>query len=241
MQFYHSKVLNNVSNITHAFTTKVSGNLAFHVNDNPKVVQLNHTVLAKKLNYDKKTLIHMKQIHSNIVHLVDVKDNFDNPPTCDALITDKLNTPLMVMVADCSPLLFFDTKKNIIAVAHAGREGTFSNIIKNVINSFKENYNSNAQDIIVSIGASIKKCCYEVGDEIYKESCELNLNYAIEKKDKNYYLNISKILKTQLLDAGVKEQNIEICNECSCCEDKKYFSYRADKKSGRFCGVILLK
>ncbi|WP_324172337.1 peptidoglycan editing factor PgeF [Sulfurimonas sp.] len=254
MQFYHSKLLSNISNITHAFTTIQSGNLAFHVNDEINNVNINHINLSKKLNYNKQSLIHMKQIHSKTVHTVDANDNFNNAPTCDALITDKINTPLMVMVADCSPLLFFDTKKNVIAVAHAGREGTFSNIVKNVINSFKENYNSNPKDIIVSIGASIKKCCYEVGDEIYKESCSLNLNYAIEKKDESYYLDISKILKTQLLDAGVEEKNIEISTECSCCEEDKvnsearegslgykYFSYRANKKSGRFCGVIFLK
>ncbi len=267
MQFYHSKLLSNVSNVTHAFTTKATKNLAFHVQDKIQNVLNNHLNLSLALNYDKKTLVHMKQIHSNIVHTIDTTDNFENPPTCDALVTNKINTPLMVMVADCSPLLFYDDVQKVIAVAHAGREGTFSNIVENVIKSFKNNYNSNASDIIVSIGASIKKCCYEVGVEIYDEASRLNLEYAIEKDHNKYYLDISKILKTQLLDAGIKEKNIEISDECSCCEKNKvnceakegslgykvncearegslgykYFSYRADKKSGRFAGIIFLK
>ncbi|MEA2090905.1 MAG: laccase domain-containing protein, partial [Campylobacterota bacterium] len=123
MKIYQSKLLNNFSNLTHAFTTRESGNLAFHVDDNPKNVQRNHELLASKLNYEKRRLVHMKQIHSDIVHLVDANDNFGNPPTCDALITDKKNIPIMVMVADCSPILFYNDKQKVIAVAHAGRQG----------------------------------------------------------------------------------------------------------------------
>jgi len=136
MKFYHSTILNNISNLKSVFTTKYSGNLAFHVNDDKRVVKNNHNRLANELKYDKNSLIYMKQIHSDIVHVVNNNDNFYNPPTCDALITNKINTPLMVMVADCSPILFYDTEKKIIAVAHAGRAGAFKNIPKNVINSF---------------------------------------------------------------------------------------------------------
>ncbi|MEA1892800.1 MAG: peptidoglycan editing factor PgeF [Campylobacterota bacterium] len=241
MKIIQSNLLNSFCNITHAFTTKEFGNLAFHVNDDIRAVKQNHKNLSKTLNYSKITLVHMKQVHSNIIHIVDEYDNFNNPPTCDALITDRIETPLMVMAADCSPILFYDKKNRVIAVAHAGRKGAFSNIVKNVINSFQNNYNSDAKNIYVSIGANIGSCCYRVGDEIYRETKKLNLDYAIKKKSKNYYLDIRKILKKQLLSSGIIEKNIEISNDCTCCISDKYFSYRADSLTGRFCGVILLK
>ena len=240
MKFYHSNLLNSFDNITHAFTTKDSGNLAFHVNDNELHVISNHELLAKELGYEKNSLIHMKQIHSDIVHIVNENDNFDNPPTCDALITNKPNTPLMVMVADCSPILFYDDKQKVIAVAHAGRQGAFKNIVKNVIDSFKHEFGSDAKDIHVSVGASIGSCCYEVGKEIYEETKELGLEYAIQKRDDSYYLDVSKILETQLLTCGIKKENIEFCNECTCCNSKKYNSYRAEPSTGRFAGIIKL-
>lgn len=249
MKFYQSKLLNNYANLTHAFTTKSGGeslapysslNLAFHVGDNPLTVQINHELLAKKLSYEKRTLVHMKQIHSNIVKIVTQNDNFDAPPTCDALITNKKNIPLMVMVADCSALLFYDDVQKVIAVAHAGRAGAFQNIIKNVVSSFVENFHSNREDIRVSIGANIGACCYEVGDEIYEEAKKLELEYALHKKNGRYYLDVNKILKTQLLEAGIETNNIEISDECSCCLREKYFSYRADGITGRFCGVLML-
>ncbi|QOY51554.1 peptidoglycan editing factor PgeF [Candidatus Sulfurimonas baltica] len=241
MKFYQSNLLNNFSNISQVFTLRESGNLAFHVNDNILHVRTNHDILAKELSYNLNSLIHMKQIHSDIVHVVNDNDSFTNPPTCDAIITDRLNTPLMVMVADCSPILFYDDKKKVIAVAHAGRAGAFKNIVKNVIDSFVNNFNSEINNIHVTIGASIGSCCYEVGTEIFYEAKELNLEYAIEKKDESFYLDISKILKKQLLACGIKKDNIEISTECTKCNSDKYFSYRDDSLTGRFAGVIELK
>ncbi len=249
MEIYQSYLLNSFSDLTHCFTTKDGGvsnkaysslNLAFHVEDDAKLVNKNHALLADELNYNTKTLVHMKQIHSDIVHIVSLDDNFKNPPTCDALITDKQNTPLMVMVADCSPILFYDSVKKVIAVAHAGRQGAFKNIVKNVIESFKNDFGSNTDDILVTIGASIGECCYEVGVEIYEEAKELNLEHSMSKRDNSYYLNVSDILKKQLLDSGVQKENIEISNECTCCNNDRYFSYRADGTTGRFAGVIKL-
>ena len=249
MQLKRSKLLNNFANVKHAFTTKNGGvskdtytslNLAFHVNDNPWHVDINHNTLANELGFEKNSLVHMKQIHSDIVHIVADADNFKTPPTCDALITDKTNTPLMVMVADCSPVLFYDDEKKVIAVAHAGRAGAFKNIVKNVVNSFIKNFGSDAKNIYVSIGASIGECCYEVGSEIYDEACEKDLEYAMSERDNSYYLNVGKILESQLLACGIKKEHIEISNECSCCKNDTYFSYRADGVTGRFAGVIEL-
>jgi len=248
MKLQKSKLLNKFKNITHAFSTSSGGissgnfktlNLAFHVNDDINLVQKNHQILADKLNYEKISLVYMNQIHSNIVKTLASDNNFQTPLTCDALITNKLKTPLMVMVADCAPILFYDAKKRVIAVAHSGRVGTFKNIVKNVIDSFKENYNSNTKDIFVSIGAKINICCYEVSHDIFTEAKELNLEYAIEERDKKIYLDIDKILYSQLIESGIKKENIDASNECTCC-NSKYFSYRRDKITGRFAGVIVL-
>ncbi len=241
MQIIHSKLLKQFKNLTQGFTTKQNGNLAFHVGENKEAVIQNHKALAKELGYHYETLIHMEQIHSNKCRVVKISDDFFHPPRCDALITDKKYTPLMVMVADCSPILFYDAQQEIIAVAHAGRAGTFSNIIHNVVKNFQDNYHSLTEDIFVSIGASIGECCYEVGEEIVTEAEALSLSYSISKRENSYYLNISKILHTQLLNAGIQEQNIEFINECSCCNQKSYYSYRGEGKTGRFAGVLMLK
>lgn len=241
MKFYHSKLLNDFSNLMSIFTTKDSGNIAFHVNDDELNVLSNHELLAKKLGYEMDSLVHMKQIHSDIVHVVNEDDNFNNPPTCDAVITDRKNTPLMVMVADCSPILFYDDKKKVIAAAHAGRQGAFKNIVKNVVDCFVKEFDSDTKDIHVSVGASIGSCCYEVGSEIDTEAKELSLEYAMHKRDGRFYLDVSSIIKKQLLDCGVKKEHIGFCGDCTCCSKDTYNSYRAEPSTGRFAGIIMLK
>ncbi|WP_373073327.1 peptidoglycan editing factor PgeF [Sulfurimonas sp.] len=222
------------------FTSKEDGNLAFHVGDDELKVINNHQILSLKHSYDLEKLVHMKQIHSDIVHIIDEKDNFENPPTCDALITNKKHTPLMVMVADCTPVLFFDEIKGVIAVAHAGRQGAFKNIVKNVLDSFVSDFNSDIKNIKVSIGASICTNCYEVGDEIDQEAKDLNLSYAIERIDEKFYLDVNKIILNQLHECGIKDQNIELTKKCSSCDEKEYYSYRREGQTGRFAGVIIL-
>lgn len=240
MKFYYSKKLTSFTNLTHAFTTKQIGNLAFHVGDDKLSVEKNHENLAQILNYEKRALVHMKQIHSDIIVSAD-EYSFENPPTCDALITNKQNTPLMVMVADCSAVLFYDDMQKVIAVAHAGRAGTFKNIVKTVIERMSLEFGSDPKDIIVSIGASIGVCCYEVGSEIYDEAKTLELQYAMQKRDGSFYLDVNKILKKQLLSCGVDEENIEILDVCTSCNTHSFFSYRAEKETGRFAGVLIMK
>lgn len=240
MKFYQSKLLNNFPAISHLFTTKKNNNLAFHVNDVEADVIHNHQALAADCGYNLDALVHMRQIHSNDVVIVTKEHNFLHPPTCDALITNKKDIPLMVMVADCAPLLFYDTQKNTIAVAHAGRAGTFKNIVQKVLKAFTKDFQANLSDIIVSIGPSIGACCYEVGKEIYEEAKRLDLDFAVALKNERYFLNIKKILKKQLLEAGIDEKNIEISSICNACNTQDFYSYRVEKKTGRFAGVIRL-
>ena len=249
MQIIQSNLLKKFTKLDSVFTTRYTGvsqapydslNLAFHVEDNPNDVETNHDLLAKELGYEKESLIHMRQIHSNLVHIVNSNDYFLAPRECDALITDRPDIPLMVMVADCSPVLFYDEGQKVIAVAHAGRQGAFKNIVKNVLGAMEHAFKSNPENIYVTIGASIGVCCYEVGSEIYDEAKEIGLEYAFEVIEDKYYLDVNKILKSQLLAYGIKEENLEISDECTCCHNEKYFSYRADGVTGRFAGVIKL-
>ena len=122
----------------------------------------------------------MRQIHSDKIIIVDpAQHNFENPPECDALITDKINIPLMVMVADCTPVLFFDPIKKVIAVAHAGRAGALKQIVPKTINKMSITYGTLAKNVLVVLGPSIGACCYEVGESIAKEVSELGYTLAV--------------------------------------------------------------
>ena len=220
--------------VFYTFTDKNDGNLAFHVEDNEINVIKNRKNLALKLGYNYEDLVYMNQIHSANIIVVD-----ENSPklvdNCDSIITRSKNLPLMVMVADCIPILMFDDKQGIIAAIHAGRNSTFLEISKKTAEIFIEKFSSNPEDINVVFGASIQKCCYEVSEDLSK----IVENSFGKEFVENNYIDLQGINKKQLNDLGIK--NIEISNICTKCGDKSYFSYRKDKKTGRFAGIIILK
>jgi len=252
MKTVNASLFSACSAIAHTFTTRHGGhskapyagnNLAFHVGDDKEVVVQNHKQLAQQIGYDVMDLVHMRQIHSDKVIIVDPKmHDFENPPECDALITNLTNIPLMVMVADCTPVLFFDPVQNVIGVAHAGRAGTLKGIVPKTIQKMHTAFGSSIDDILVVLGPSIGNCCYEIGKEIAQEVMHQGYASAVEKRLRDYYLDVKKIILHQLQESGVKHSHIEDLSSCNACHHHDYFSYRAEKQvTGRFSGIMMLR
>jgi len=213
-------------------------NLALHVEDNPIDVLKNREILAKNHNFYIDNLIYMEQTHSDNIQVI--HDSLVNKiENCDGIITNKPNIPLMVMVADCIPVLLYDKEKKVIGAVHAGRNGTFKSISSKAVRVMKENFNSNPKDIVVSLGASIHSCCYEVGEDLANIAIKNFGQKYVIKKQNSFYLDLQTLNKDQLTKVGVLEENIKISKICTSC-DKNYFSYRRDGKTGRFAGVIKL-
>jgi YfiH family protein len=215
------------------FTSKEDKNLAFHVNDDELEVKKNRHNLSLKYEYNNDTLKYMNQTHSNKVLIV---NNEQNIYDCDGLVSSLKDTTLMVMVADCIPILFYDEINEVIAVAHAGRNGTYLNISKNVIDIMKDNFNCQVENIKVILGPSIQMCCYEVSPEL----ALIASNSFGESIEKDRYINLQKINENQLLEQKIPKENIEISPTCTKCGDGNYFSYRQNKNCGRFAGIISL-
>ena len=220
--------------VKYFFSDKTDGNLAYHVGDIKENVDKNRQKLALKYDYKNEDLCYMNQIHSANVVVVD-----ENSPkyidNCDALITKTKNLPLMVMVADCIPILMFDEVKGVIAAIHAGRNSTFLKISEITAKEMIENFSCKTENIKVIMGPSIQKCCYEVNDE---------LKNIVEKSFGKEFvignnIDLQGINKKLLENLGIK--NIEISSICTKCSNKPYFSYRKEKNTGRFAGVITFK
>ncbi|MDX1295303.1 MAG: peptidoglycan editing factor PgeF [Sulfurimonadaceae bacterium] len=238
----HSRLLSAFDDIVHAFTERSEGNIAFHVDDTADHVHDRQQELAERLGYERRHLIHMCQVHSDTIVAASDEHGYDMPPTCDATITDRPGQPLMVMVADCTPILLYDSETKVVAAVHAGRKGAFENIVGKSIERMVKDYGCEAKNIIAVLGPSIRACCYEVGKEINKEAEELGLEYAMQEQNGRYYLNVNAIILKQLESAGVSQAHTESLATCTSCENNRFFSYRADgQKTGRFAGVIMLK
>ena len=206
------------------FTSRADGNLALHVGDDPELVSKNRLALSARLGLPSHNVKYMNQVHGNLVGIVDK----DSPLiTADALFTTDKKIALVVLVADCIPILL--RSERAIAAVHVGRQGLVKKIIDNTINAF---YKIGDRDIYATIGPAICGTCYEVSPEMYREvianfpSCATN--------DKDHSLDLVSGAIAQLNDHGV-----HITNRSSCTrESSNLYSFRADQKCGRFAGVI---
>ena len=188
-----------------------------------------------------KNLTSNIQIHSDIVNTVDYL-NIGDKNEGDALVTNLENVPLLIFTADCVPVAIIDKNKKAIGLAHAGWKGTYSEIAKKTIEKMKELYNSNSEDLICVIGASIGECCYEVSEDLYNkfsDKFKSNVDRLYSINNNKYYLNLQNINKHSLKDIGVKEENIINLDICTNCNSNKFHSYRAHNQTPRRIGTVL--
>ena len=216
------------------FTTAKDGNMSHYTEKQAGQVDQTRQNLAKRYNFKIENLKYMHQIHSSKIAIISKERNFYDG--YDGLITDQYHTPLVVMVADCIPILFWDKCKGVIGVAHAGRNGTYLNISSNMVSTMSNEYDCKVENIEVISGPSIQKCCYEVSKEL-SNIAEKNFGNEVVN---GRYIDLPLINKNQLLQCGVLKQNIEISHTCTKCGGKKYFSYRRNKNCGRFAGILWL-
>ena len=220
--------------------------LALHTGEDKTSIQENRKKIA--------THFHNKNLHfvvANQTHSANIKI-IDNASTqgwesiesaiqdCDALITNRANVILTILTADCVPILLFDPKQKVVAAIHAGWRGTKEHILIKTIKKMSKNFHSNPKNIIAGIAPAIGRCCYEVDTNVAKYFT--HIPNAFSPKNEKYMLDLPHINKLQLLEAGVKEENIEMSHICTACTVDDFFSYRKEQGcSGRFMSMIGLK
>lgn len=194
-----------------------------------------------KHEFTLKNLSKNKQIHSNIVNKID-KTNIGQIIEGDAIITNEKNVPLVILTADCVPVVLVDIENKAVGLAHAGWRGTYGKICEETLKSMKDSYNTNPKDVIAIIGPSIGSCCYEVSYDLI-EKFEKLLPNADEKiyeiKEKKYYLNLWKINTQILKEFGVLKSNIINMNICTSCNCDRFFSYRKHQKTQKRIGTFI--
>ena len=274
LQILQADALTTPTWLIHGFSTRPGGasdlagekvlNLGFAEWDAKENVLENRRRFQSALGADSFTLIALKQIHSDVIHLFE--DFPAEPCRGDASATNRSGLLLAVQTADCVPILLADLKRRAIAAVHAGWRGTLQRIVAKTIGKMQMQFGSRPADMLAAIGPSIGGCCYEVGTEVASEfrsqfsnasdwfdelrtGDEPNplqwLNMAPpghQPPPKNVLLDLRKANRAQLLDAGLREQNIIVSDLCTACRRDLLFSHRKEAgTTGRLLSVIGIK
>jgi len=191
----------------------------------------NRKAIVKSLNFDPNKLAYPKQVHSSKVISINKPGIIEET---DGVISINKEIVLSIKVADCVPLFLGDKVSGHFGLVHSGWRGTANNISRRAVKRMKE-VGSNVKNIKAMIGPAINQCCFEVGPEV---SDQFDNSFSIAGKGDRQMLDLKSVIKHQLIDSGVKSENIIIDDDCTSCREDLYYSYRRDgKKSGRMIAI----
>lgn len=254
LKILKSELLDKIENINHAFTTRIGGlsqvpynslNLS-SILENENAFK-NRKILADTLGFDSEKLVLAQQVHSDNIHIFNLTDILEKIfliQQTDSLITNIPNIPLMLLYADCLPILLAEKTGKAIATVHAGWKGTAQKIVMKTIEKMCDTFDLLPQNIVVAIGVGISKNFFEIQNET-KEKLELAsyTDKAFEFRNGKIFADLLEINKSQIIKAGVNKNNIDYNTQlCSYKDSDLFYSYRRDNQvTGRHGSVIWLK
>lgn len=207
-------------------------NLARHVGDEEHCVQRNRALLTEEIG---APLVFVDQIHSADVHVLPTTGEVP-VRAADALVTDRRDVALAIMVADCLPVLLSDSVAGVVAVAHAGRQGLLTGVLQHTVESMVA-LGTRPEDLEVSIGPSICGACYEVPADMRDEAAALLPETWARTSRGTPSLDLRAGAAAVLEAAGVPAASLDMGHPCTL-EDERFFSYRRSARTGRFAGVL---
>lgn len=249
--FYTFGQLSGQEGILH-FVSSGTDTVGFSEGIPAELVFRNRRKLAEAVGFDVRKLVTARQVHSARVTVVTEReagrgggDRESRLPDTDALVTDVQGLCLMVLSADCVPVLLYEPCRRVIAAVHAGWRGTAGKIAWETVRVMRERFDCRPEEIYAGIGPSIGPCCFEVGEEVaavfrraFPEGTGL---VRPGKAAGKWTVDLWEANRSALASAGVRADRIEVAGLCSKCSGEKFFSYRREGlEAGRFgAGIVL--
>jgi polyphenol oxidase len=226
-----------------AFTDAGAGNLALHVGDDPAAVRRRRAELEQAAGLGGRSFRYMNQVHGNDVATISTGTttagaatvpaaDVQAVPTADAMVS--LTEPLAVMVADCVPVVLVGDGPSgapVLGVVHAGRPGVATGILPAAVARLRE---LGAGRIGAWVGPSICGRCYEVPDGLRSDVAAAVPATWTTTSTGTPGLDLPAGVRSQLEAADVA---IEYTGGCTL-EDDTLFSYRRNRNTGRFAGLV---
>ncbi|WP_415304922.1 peptidoglycan editing factor PgeF [Candidatus Pelagibacter sp. Uisw_090] len=212
--------------------------------DKNKNIQKNLKIVGNKIKTKRKKIILLNQVHGNKFHYISTNSKLKNKFEGDALVTDRKNTPIAVLTADCAPILVYDDSKEMIAAIHAGWKGAYKSIVKKVV-KFMIKKGCSPQNITAAIGPCISSNNYEVREDFIKKFIKKdkkNIIFFKKAKHKNYF-NLNKYIHFQLKSLSIKK--IDIIDKDTFIRKNNLFSARRsisrnENDYGRNISIIMI-
>ena len=214
-------------------------NLAGHVGDLQEAVETNRHRLAHELGLRAADLRLMDQQHGCDVALTPGSRGGDptgegvSVPAVDGLVSGRTDEALVVLVADCTPVLLFDRTEGLVAAVHAGRPGLVAGVVPATLEWLRT---LGASHLEAVVGPSVCPRCYEVPEAMRDAAAAVEPASASVSWTGTPAVDVAAGVVAQLAREGVAVRWLPGCTR----EDPDLYSYRRDGQTGRFAGVVRL-
>lgn len=242
--FFRAAQLAALEGIDHGFTARQGGvspapydslHLNFQKPHDITLVRENFTRFAKAANVEYSSMVAVSYEHgTNVIALTscDAGRGFDKPPldNCDGIITDSAELTLITNHADCGAFFVYDPVHKAIGLAHSGWKGTLGRIGANIVRLMQQKYGSSPADMLAATGPAICKNCYEVDTALAQRfDAEFGCGVCTRPgRSGHAWLDIEAAQAIQLIEAGLKCQNITLMEKCTFEDEARLFSHRRD-------------
>ena len=188
--------------------------------------------------------VFMQQVHGGSVARVTAADRGRGAhtaasavPGVDALVTADTDVALVVLAADCVPVVLVDPGAGIAAV-HAGRGGVVTGVVPAAVAALAP---QDPATVVALVGPAIGGCCYEVEAPLAAEVAGLVPAAAATTSWGTPSLDLPAAVTAQLHSAGVAR--VERVGACTRCSGDTWFSHRATTAeaapAGRQAGIVV--
>ena len=215
-------------------------NLGLHVEDDPARVRGNRRLLARAAGLDDDALVLARQVHGAGVAVVDGSGS-PGPDgglaEVDALVTTTPDLGLVVLAADCLPVLLADAGAGVVAAAHAGRQGLLAGVLEATLTAM-QGLGATAGSTSAVIGPAACGACYEVPQEMADDAERRVPGSRATTRQGTSSIDLVAGAQAVLTSAGVG--CVTAVGGCTIEQPERWFSYRRDRATGRHGGLVRL-
>lgn len=232
-----------------AFTTREGGvstdgygslNLGASTGDRPAAVRANRIAVCQRLGLDADRVSMCRQVHGSEAREVReplrpgrFAGGLTGWPAGDALATEGPGLPLLVLGADCPPVLLWRRDTPRVAAAHAGWRGLVAGVLEGAVEALGGSDRAGAV-----IGPGIGAARYEVSYEIANTFARRFGPTVVRGR----HVDLAGAARIALEGAGVPREHITTVSACTFDDERHWFSHRREgAASGRHGGLIWLE
>ena len=199
------------------------------------------------LGWDASRIVRPIQKHTDVVKYIDKVYERFLLDGVDGLITNNENIVLTTTNADCILYLLYDKKNKIISNVHSGWRGSYQRIIEKTVDMMISKFGSDPNDIIICVCPSIRKCCFEVDQDVRDMFVERfgflsNINDYILNgyTDGKFFIDTVGINNCLLRAKGIPNRNIYDSDICSVCNSDMIHSRRVEGPEYGLCSAMIV-